>query len=105
MANQRKSKQTPIGKRIKRAFGQVNDVNYVTFSETDKHIVVLIVSYDGKITNKQVNAVLNQYPIGFWRFVESRIEKSVKPSVMMSVYTTDRQPALQSLQLAEATKV
>lgn len=64
-----------IGRRIKNAFGLAYDVDYIMFEETHEHIVLIMVPYDMTITHKQVNAVLNQYPLGDaknnWIFIDT----------------------------------
>lgn len=98
-----------IGKRIKKVFGNVNEVGTVWFVEGEEHVVMLITSYDKRITHKQVNAVLNNYPLGHWIFIESRIEpgrmnyrfrnsKQVLDfDVIVSIYRVDKDIALQKL--------
>jgi hypothetical protein len=102
-----------IGKRIKKNFGNVNEVGTVWFVETEEHVVMMITSYDKRITHKQVNAVLNNYPLGHWIFIESRvepgktnyrfrnIERVLDFDVMVSVYRVDKDVALQKLLEAE----
>ena len=98
-----------IGKRIKKVFGRVNEVDFVHFAETEEHIIVIITAYEDRITHKQVNAVLNKYPLGHWTFIESRMGMTkfrrmfrnklhiVDTSAMMSVYRVDKDVALQRL--------
>jgi hypothetical protein len=104
-----------IGQRIKRAFGKENSVNYIVFDETDEHITAIISTYEGKITHKQVNAVLNRYPLGHWIFIESRIAERERMSYefadglqstkynlyLISVYRVNKTEALQVLEEAE----
>lgn len=98
-----------IGKQIKKVFGYVNEVDFVQFVEMKEHIIAIITSYDGNITHKQVNAVLNNYSLGHWIFIESRVEPADidynfnKRNValgyikMVSVYRVDKDTALQKL--------
>lgn len=98
-----------IGRRIKRVFGHVNEVDFVWFAETEEHVVVIITSYDGRITHKEVNAVLNNYNLGHWTFIESRVEPvdsyyafserdiALGHIRMVSVYRVDKDAALQML--------
>jgi len=102
-----------IGRRIKKVFGYVNEVDFVRFIETQDHIVALIASYDVKITHKQVNAVLNNYDLGHWTFIESRTEpvqvaykfrNSGRVSgfnTMISVYRIDKKKAMKALEKKE----
>ena len=98
-----------IGKRIKKVFGRVDEVDFVHFAETEEHIIVIITSYEDGITHKQVNAVLNKYPLGHWTFIESRMgvtkfrhmfrnnKNVIDMSAMVSVYRVDKEVALRSL--------
>lgn len=98
-----------IGKRIKKVFGRVDEVDFVHFAETKEHVIAIITSYDEKITHKQVNAVLNKYPLGHWIFIESRMGVTnfrhmfrnkmnvIDMPAMVSVYRVDKEIALRSL--------
>lgn len=98
-----------VGKQIKKVLGYVNEVDSVYFVETKEHVIAIITSYEDKITHKQVNAVLNKYPLGRWIFVESRMKKArptykfrnnaqvIDMNAMVSIYRTDKDTALQKL--------
>ena len=107
-----------IGKRIKKLYGHPDEVDFVRFAETPEHIVMLMVSYDAKITHKQVNAVLNKYPLGHWVFVESRLEPNVGPcfrlkyrdrvtlfqdkNCMVSIYRVNKKEAIKVLEFKKS---
>lgn len=104
-----------VGRRIKRVFGKEELVDYIVFDETEKHIVAIISTYDAKITHKQVNAVLNRYPLGHWIFIESRVadrelfsydfsnekQTTAYGRYMISIYRVDKEEALRVLEEAE----
>lgn len=101
-----------IGRRIKQLYGVEDSVDYISFMETKEHIVAIVHTYDQKITHKQVNAVLNRYPLGHWIFVESRIEEKEgisfkyndnvvytgKQLYLVSIYRVDKKTALAVLE-------
>lgn len=106
---ERRKQVMKIGKRIKKVFGYVNDVDFVQFVEAKEHIIAIITSYEDRITHKQVNAVLNTYALGHWTFIESRMKTArstykfrnnnhvVDMNAMVSVYRVDKDTALQKL--------
>jgi hypothetical protein len=108
-----------LGRRIKNAYGIEPSVDFIYFNETEEHLVMLIKTYDMCITHKQVNAVLNMYPLGRWIFVESRLTtmrgvgfsfKGMEVGTelreyMLSIYRVDKKKAMAELIKREAGKI
>jgi hypothetical protein len=98
-----------VGRKLKELYGVPSEVDRVYFKETQNHLIMMIKTYDLSITHKQVNAVLNRYPIGneehHWIFIESRlaiddnylffwnnqVEGSEKEAYMLSVYRINKE--------------
>jgi len=63
-----------IGRKIKQKYGVPTEVEWVLFDETDKHIVLRIISFDKTLKRQETLDVLDRYALGNWIWVETRCE-------------------------------
>jgi hypothetical protein len=110
----KKMQNKEFRKLVIKKFGRPNndDVKYVNFLLTEKHALIEIVA--DKVTHKIINAMLNQYKLGYaddtWIFIESRAEfqpikywfggdlVEAEELIVRSFYRTDRIDAIDILQ-------
>lgn len=60
-----------FGKLVKKQFGRNEEVDCVNFY-VNGPFVILEVSTIDEITHKQINSVLNQYPLGYWILIKTK---------------------------------